>query len=165
MSQSRKPLYLKSEASPRVHVSADGFRSVARRLPRPIRRALGYSWDYVSRLGRWAAILQLIHGKTKRDKFFLAASAAASPITSFRQFGRWQDPGFWRTFRSMSMGSEVFVLGITPMIFFMCYLPESRLFWTLSKHTLNLEASSLVRVLISGCIPCLPVGWLAKVDT
>lgn len=64
----------------------------AKRTPKPIRKILGFCWDYALRVYRWKQILSSIRGVALRDKLALLASAAISPITSLRRFGRWQDP-------------------------------------------------------------------------
>jgi FkbM family methyltransferase len=64
----------------------------ARIFPTPVRRLLGYCSDYSLRVLRWLTILREIRGATARDQLRLLASAIASPITSLRKAGQWQDP-------------------------------------------------------------------------
>ena len=47
---------------------------------------------YVQRLGRWTVILLQVRGVSATDQAKLILSAAASPVTSLPQLGRWQDP-------------------------------------------------------------------------
>lgn len=62
------------------------------KFPPPLRQLLGRGWDYFMRLIRWLFILKEIRGITFRDELVLLISAFVSPITSMRQFGKWQDP-------------------------------------------------------------------------
>jgi FkbM family methyltransferase len=68
------------------------FRHFSKKLPRPVRRFLGYCWDYSTRVLRWHTILRKIRGRTMRDQLLLIASGTAGPITSLRRRGKWQDP-------------------------------------------------------------------------
>ena len=68
------------------------LRRVAKRLPKLVKRPLGYLWDYQTRILRWHPILRSISGVSSRDQLVLLASAIASPLTSLRRPGQWQDP-------------------------------------------------------------------------
>jgi FkbM family methyltransferase len=73
-------------------IDINTLRQIARIFPAPIRRALGLSWDYSMRLFVWRSILRHVRGSNLRDQLGLYASAVASPLTSLRKLGKWQDP-------------------------------------------------------------------------
>lgn len=66
--------------------------NIVRKLPKIIRRPLGYGWDYILRLIRWISIMREMRGATLRDQLILLASAFASPVISLHKLSQWQDP-------------------------------------------------------------------------
>ncbi len=71
---------------------SDHLRRFARLMPNSLRRFLGFSYDYIMRLRNWYHIALAIRGETVRDSVNFYSSIILSPITSFRDFDRWQDP-------------------------------------------------------------------------
>jgi len=72
------------------------LRSAAGYLPRPIKKRVGYVWDYLNRLNRWVKLLGCISGHRTQDKLWLAISAISAPITSLQKLSEWQNPKILR---------------------------------------------------------------------
>lgn len=68
------------------------LRSAAGFLPKPIKKRVGYAWDYLNRLNRWARLLGCVRGHRFQDKLWLLLSAASAPITSLAKLSEWQNP-------------------------------------------------------------------------
>lgn len=67
-------------------------RHIARAMPSSFRKALGYGWDYISRIWIWFQILSSIRGVTFRDQILLLSSATCAPFVSLKALGSWRDP-------------------------------------------------------------------------
>lgn len=72
------------------------LRSAVGFLPRPIKKRVGYAWDYLNRLNRWVKLLQCIRGHRAQDKLWLAISAISAPVTSLQKLSEWQNPKILR---------------------------------------------------------------------
>jgi len=68
------------------------YTIIKERIPKPVRFTLRFCLNYSSRIGRWFIILWQIRGLTGRDQLTLFFSALASPLISFSEPLKWQDP-------------------------------------------------------------------------
>lgn len=73
-------------------VHKEKLRNFARQCPLPVRKLMGFAWDYMSRLMIWYRIVCSMRGVALLDNVALILSAMVSPLNSFRGLGRWKDP-------------------------------------------------------------------------
>ena len=84
------------------------LRSAAAYLPRPLKRHVGYVWDYLNRINRWAKLLGCIRGHRAQDKLWLLISAVCAPVTSLQKLSEWQNPKILRDLMVEVSGIGVF---------------------------------------------------------